>query len=931
MTTVTPSDGILGVRLFGHPQLQCGDTPLRFGGPAKCWALLAYLLLHHGERVPRKAVAFALWPDERETAARANLRRHLHLLQSSLPHSPTPWILVDASTLQWNDASPYVCDAHDVFDSLPEGELLPEESGEWIENERARFRATVSKRLLDEALAARGDARIDEALHFSQRLLNLDPFREDVVRLLMTVRAERGDKSGALAVYAALERRLSSELDATPSAETTSLAAAIRANDTPVLFQSTLPRYETPWVDSSEKIAQVADAMQRARLVTLTGPGGIGKTRLAVETASTQIADYPDGILFVDLASIADSASVLRTVADALGASADIKAPAALTRYLQTKRLLLVIDNCEHVLVGCARLAESILHGTTSVRLLATSREALGVQGETIWRVPALTPDEGVRLFTSRLAAADRHFALTEETVECASRISARLDGTPLALELAAARAQSMLLTDLERNLDKRFELLQRTHASGASRQDTLAGSLEWSFTLLAPPERAALERLSIFVGDFSFGAGEFMCDAATLRRLVEKSLLQLERRGPGGRYRLLESIRLFAAARLAPDDLFAAHRLHAEYYLRFLESGRAKWTGAEQIEWILDVEREMPNIDAAMLWALVESREFAATLACALWRRYEYASERDQGLKLVRDVLPFAADDATRAELLLAAANFLRGTQSFAEAAEHFRRALELAERTNDVALQAIALNGAAMSYQQDPHESLQLLERSLELAQRCGDRRHEAMVLMNMGHTAKMLGDEQAQAAFNKRAFALIERFGDPALQAGNLYAAAVQCVVSRDYPRGRIYLERALDIWRRMNHRRWIAEALHDLADLTAAMGQLPDARDLFAAALRRSHEIGYEKGIAQCLEGFAGLFCAQGNAQLGALLLGGAERLRLAPGGLIQQHADETTERITRAIREALGPESMDTLVHDGALHTMDELVKIALTA
>lgn len=911
---------MLRVRLFGNPRLSYGEQALRFAGPAKCWSLLAYLLLHHGERIPRKAIAFALWPDDTETAARANLRRHLHLLLGSLP-AGVPWIVSDAATLQWNDACAYECDAVHLLDDLPEGELLPDESTEWIEAERTRLRATISKRMLDTVLAHRAQARIDEALGVAQHLYRADPFREDIIRLMMTLHVERGDKAGALALYASHDLRLKSELDASPSSETAALAAAIRANDAPSLFGHNLPRYETDWVDSGDKAGQIAEALQRARLVTLTGPGGIGKTRLGVEAAFAQLAAFPDGVFFADLSSIDDSDAVLHAVAESLGASGEIKTEPALARYLCGKTLLLLLDNCEHVLRGCAALIEPLLQHARSVRILATSREALGIAGERVWNVAPLECGEAVQLFTSRLSAGDRLFTLSEERAASAARICERLDGMPLALELAAACAQSMDLADLEANLDKRFTLLKHT----------LNESLDWSFALLEPAESAALGRLSVFAADFSLEAACALCDAPELRRLVDKSMVQLERHSTGGRYRLLETIRLYARTKLDAKTAQHAHRAHAGYYRRFLENGQANWINERQLEWAAAVERALPNIEVALRWSFEHEPQLAVAIICAYWRRFELASAYDEGLQLITQALAFDIPLEARAELLFGAAHLHRLLRQWEAASRFFTQAAAIAQQSGDDLKLSMALNGDAMSYQRTNEESMELLQRALGLAERCGDDRARGLCLMNLAHRSKLQGDAEAASAYRQQAFVFIHRCGDPHMLANANYAAAIEYFIATDYPRAEQHLDRAFQIWKRANFRWRIAEVLHDLGDVTAALGDLGKAQDLYAAALRRSHEIGYEGGVAQCLEGLAAVFCRRGSAAVGALLLGGAQRLRQLPGGLADKHFDEQRLRLEESISDSIGADAMQASLHDGSLLSIDELLDMALTA
>lgn len=918
-------DTVLNIRLFGSPHMTYGTQTVRIAGPPKCWALLAYLLLHRGDEVPRKAIAFALWPDEPEPTARANLRRHLHLLVASLPPAADPWILSDAAALRWNDRACYRCDALELPDDVPEGELLPDESGEWVEAERARLSATVAKRLLDAVLERRARSQFDEAIVLARRLLDVDPFREDVMRLLMSLHVERGDASGALARFSEFESRLRSELEAAPSAETLALATAIRAGDAPALFHHNLPRYETAWIDACERVSRVAESMQHARLVTLVGAGGIGKTRLAVEAAGAQLGRFPDGVVFVDLAPLTDPDSVLQALVQALGAPGAIRTLTELSRYLRAKSVLVLLDNCEHVLRNCSLLCEHLVQSAGSVRMLATSREPLGVAGEILWHVPALTCDEGVQLFEARLSALGQPFAFTDQSAARVMRICARLDGIPLAVELAAGRAQSMALADIEDNLEHRFELLASARANRPARQETLRGSIEWSFGLLDPQERAALGRLCVFAADFSIDAASAACSLTALSRLVEKSMLHFESRADRGRYRLLESVRMFAAEATPPDQYRAAQRSHAMFYSTFLRTGKGNWIDANQIEWIAQVEQDLPNIDAALRWSLEREPVLAAEIVCALWRWFEFSGRRQEGFDRVTHALEHARDDAARAELLLAAGNLLRALQRPREALAYFEQLQALAERLDKKTLQAEAFNGMGLC-----SESIETLQRGLELAQRAGDERMEGMCLFNIAHVYKLRGDAKTATSFSKRGLAIVERVAAPSLLAVGLYTEALHDFVAGDYEPCEGYLERSLALWRRLNHRTWIAEVLHDLGSVASARRDPEKAWDLYAASLRRSHEIGHDRCIAQCLEGLADILCDRGNARVGAMLLGGARRLRCPLGSSIRRHIDAVSERITHSVGEAVGPQALELLMHDGGLLPVDDLVDLALT-
>ncbi len=364
------------------------------------------------------------------------------------------------------------------------------------------------------------------------------------------------------------------------------------------------------------------------RLITLIGTGGCGKTRLALEVGTALLGTYPDGIWLVELAPIGDPNLVASTVGTVLGLqdSANQSTLGHLVEVLRSRRLLLILDNCEHLLDACARLADTLLRGCPQVQILATSREALGIGGEVSWRVPSLAvpqseklppiPDllqiEAVRLFIERAQAVQPSFVLTSQNASAVAQICRRLDGIPLALELAAARLKGLSPEQLVSRLDLRFRLLTGGSRAALPRQQTLAAAVAWSYDLLTPTEQALFNRLAVFVDGFTLEAAETVCGDAgvedvldLLLRLVEKSLVIAE---PGDneldRYRLLETLRQYGRDKLvASGEVEVISRRHASFYLALAETAEPALHGSEQVAWLDRLEREHNNLRAAIEW----------------------------------------------------------------------------------------------------------------------------------------------------------------------------------------------------------------------------------------------------------------------------------------------------------------------------------------
>ena len=367
--------------------------------------------------------------------------------------------------------------------------------------------------------------------------------------------------------------------------------------------------------------------LRSARLLTLTGPGGSGKTRLALEIAAECLGDFTDGAWLVALAPIADPALVSRAVAQALGLDdkSGQTVQRALSEHLRDKSLLLMLDNCEHLVAACAELAESLLQAAPGLRILATSREALGVTGENSYPVPALPlPDAGqtptlevlaqseaVRLFVERAAAVRPVFALTEDNAAAVAQICQRLDGIPLAIELAAARTRALTADQIAARLDKRFGLLTSGSRTAPPRQQTLRGAIDWSYDLLSPAERRLLRRLSVFAGGWSLEAAEEAAGAPEaldlLSQLVSKSLVLAEQRpGQEGRFRMLETIREYAQEKLAEaGEAEAAQDQHLTYYVALAEEAEPELRGHGQAQWLKRLDQENDNLRAALAWAI--------------------------------------------------------------------------------------------------------------------------------------------------------------------------------------------------------------------------------------------------------------------------------------------------------------------------------------
>lgn len=420
-----------------------------------------------------------------------------------------------------------------------------------------------------------------------------------------------------------------------------------------------LPHQLSSFVGREREMVRIGELLGDHRLLTLAGPGGSGKTRLALRMASKVIEDFEDGVWLVELASLSDPDLVPQAVASVFGVRelAGALLSDALADHLQTRNVLLLLDNCEHLVGACASLAEALLRQCPGLRILATSREALGVPGETLFAVPPLSlPDprhlsaveslpgyEATNLFVDRASAVRSEFELTEQNAMTVAEICYRLDGMPLAIELAAARVKVLSVWQISSRLDDSFALLKGGGRTEVHRHRTLRATMDWSYGLLSEVECVLLRRLSVFAGDFTLEAAEAVGAGGgveenevldPLASLVDKSLVLAEDHGAGTRHRLLETVRQYGQEKLseAGEEAEAGER-HARHYLALAEEADPELKGERQEEWLARLEKENDNLRAAMRFLLdADEVESALRLAWALWLLWWYRGHYREG-----------------------------------------------------------------------------------------------------------------------------------------------------------------------------------------------------------------------------------------------------------------------------------------------------------
>ncbi len=649
-----------------------------------------------------------------------------------------------------------------------------------------------------------------------------------------------------------------------------------------------LPAQVSSFIGRDVELAEVRRLVGGSRLVTLTGAGGAGKTRLGLRVAVGLLDRPGDGVWFADLAPLGDPDLVAVTVADVVGVRQEPGRPAldTLVEAVGGRSLLVLLDNCEHVIDACAKLADALLRGCPNLALLVTSREPLGIDGERVYRVPSMgTPAEGadagsvraseaVRLFEDRAGAHGVALAWDGPAAAIAGRICRRLDGIPLAIELAAARLRMMPAAELDARLDERFLLLTGGSRAALPRQQTLRAMVDWSWELLTRGERAVLGRLSVFAGGFGLAAAEAVAATAVvsagkvlghLGALVDKSLVQFGDTSAGpGRYRLLETVRRYAAGQLGalgPAVVADTRTAHRDYYLELAEAAAPQLAAADQGAWLDRLDAELGNVRAAIAFSLTQADlEPGLRLAASLRRFWLARGHAAEGAGVLQALLDAPAAQGTtlpRARALTVAARLLEHTDDYAIAAGYCEEAQAIARAAGDEYLVAEALHEQAwvLLRQGQTGAALPLIERGLDLARRLREPHLTARLLSGRVYATYIDANPADAIRDSVEALSLYRQAGDRLREGATLSNLGYIELSAGDLDAGRRHLAEALDIARVLNDRDGIVYGTLNLG-LAECLGGAPGAAEaLFAESLDLARRMGMKRQTAYPLIGLA----------------------------------------------------------------------------
>ena len=724
------------------------------------------------------------------------------------------------------------------------------------------------------------------------------------------------------------------------------------------------PRHNLPlelssFVGREKELAEVKRLLGDARLLTLTGPGGCGKTRLALVLALEVVKDFEDGVWWTGLASLSDPDLVPQELASTLGVR---EAPGRtltelLTEHLQTKRLLLILDNCEHLVGACASVVDTLLRACPNLKILATSREALGVAGEMAWIVPSLgIPDperplpiaelvryEAIGLFVERARFVAPRFELSAENATSGAELCRRLDGMPLAIELAAARAGVLSVEQIASRLEDSFKLLASRSRTTDPRQQTLRATIDWSYDLLSEDERILFRRVSVFAGGFTLAAAEVVCADVglehddvleVLSRLVEKSLVVMRERNGEARYHLLEMIRHYGREKLEESgETQALRRSHADYFLAVAEEAEPNLTGAEQGAWLGLLETELDNLRAAIGWSVRAGEpEMGLRLAGALlW--FCYLSGRySEGREWFEEVLAKsgASPAPLRAKALYGMGDLLflqceydKGRALLQESAALYR---ELGDKRG---LASVLRESGCVEREQGRYAQARALhEEAMALWRELGDEAGIADTLVYLGMVAWLEGDHERAEALGGEALTTSRRLGQTHGVIWSLIVLGAEARNRGDYERGTKLLQESLAL-SRDRYAEGVAVSLNQLGIGAHHRGEHERATVLLKESLLLHRDVGDRWRVASVLEGLAEAASAMGDHERAARMFGVAEALRKEIGAPLPPCERADYEQAIAAARAGLTEEDLAAAWSEGRAMTYEQAVEYAL--
>ncbi|HEX8991642.1 MAG TPA: BTAD domain-containing putative transcriptional regulator [Anaerolineales bacterium] len=890
-------------------------------------------MILHPESHRREKLAALLWGDTSDSQARASLRNALGILRT---HFGDTFLISTRDQTQLNPQYPLWVDVREFENAvrtspqaavqLYHGPLLLDSYDDWVMPERDVLHGKYVDTLLRLCQQMRALGEHQRTIEFSHLVLKADPANEPAHQHLMFSYAALGNRTAALRQYNECKRLLEVELGVAPGSETTALYLWIQRtppeHTNPVSSLTNLPILLTGFVGRRAEVQSIKEILSNSRLLTISGAAGSGKTRLAIQAANEMAVSFPDGVWWIDLAALDDERLVATRLAGTLGIpdAGAVTVTEVIMGRLRTSKTLLVFDNCEHLISACAQLVTLLLTACPTLKIMITSRETLGVLGERVWRAPTMSvPDaralaaaddlmefDSIRLFVERAIAIRPDFTPDQSNVTAVAEICRRLDGIPLAIEMAAARVSSLSIQDIAARLDERFNLLTTGDRTALPRQQTLRATMDWSFNLLSSDEQDLLCQLSVFAGGFTLEAAESVCTRTLgpqnqvvdlLSRLITKSLVTIEARSGQPRFRMLETVLEYAREKLEKTgDADAVREHHLEYFLALAErTAPALWGAVEQVR-LRQLEAEQDNMSAALQYSWSHDLgEQNMRLAVSLTWFWYVRSDATQGLQWLEQALamsaPLSIPDSLRAYALQDAGIF-----ALMES-DHGRAAV--------------------------------LFEESMRLFQALRDLRQVAWTFHQLGQLALAQGDYSLANERSTQSLNVFEQINDQGGAANLKTYLGLIAYYQGNTSRARALLEESLPILQEIGDviataRAWLGLALTDLKQ-----GNHDRAGILFKECLLAAQQIGAQLEVIRALEGLGAVAYAQDRATRSARLLGAAGALRVRIKSRAEPGLRGENDRTLAALQLKLDKQAFAKAWEEGTLLTLDQAVELAL--
>jgi predicted ATPase/DNA-binding SARP family transcriptional activator len=984
----------------------------------KAIGLLAYLLIESDHAHSREFLLGLLWPNLPTAAAQNNLRVTWAHLQKALGTSASdeqPPLIGDRLTLRFNPLSDHeldvarfhalieACRLHPHLDQhacaecaarltqaldMVRGDFLDEFSlgnclqfDEWLLAQREHFHVQVTSALEQLAAFHERAGQLAEAERSIRRLLEYDPLSESAYRQLMRVLARADQRSAALDAYETCRRVLATELGLAPAVETVTLAEQIRALapavETVTLAeqartlapfesrakQTALPPVLTRFFGRQPESGRLVDLLSRrtVRLVTLAGPGGVGKTRLAIEVARRLAGVFAHDVCLVELTGVADERSVDDAVAAALRlpTSTGRSSTAAIVDYVRDKTMLLVLDNCEHLVKAWARLVHTLCRDAAGLTVLATSRIPLHLAEEHVVRlepfaIPAINSAEqltvadllsfdSVQLFTDRAAQSLLNFTLTDANVLAVARICQQLDGIPLAIEIAAAQARALPIEAIAERLGQRFAWLNRRAGETMPRQRTLRTLIDWSYGLLSAQERLVLRRLAVFAGGWTLEAAEAVSApgescAEVLAELVDHSLVVFGADAELRRYSMHETIRQFAQEQLRGSEQEAdALERHARYYAQLVSRAAENRAGQTLAERLRTVQDDHDNLQRAFEWLLAHDRKQALALVAQLGtdlKFWELGGLFQEGRRWLQGALEGTQGSVSiqRAQALLAAADLSSAISDFEYGLQCARQAQQLFQHLGDQRGKVDArLTYCELAELAGEHANLQTqVKEALYMAEGLSYTAGMAKGKYLLGSIAFHAGKFETAIQYVLPSVTLWRELDKPFELAAALNRLAGALGEIREYAAAQSAQEECRDIYQSLGYRRGVALAIQNLGGFAFDLGDYVRARALFCDGLRIRRDLGLQRGYAYSFEFIADVDEVEKRYERAVQLLAAAETLRSRIGAPVEEINRKENEVALTRLRAQLGDVVFELAWSKGATLITEQAIALALS-